>query len=121
MTNLTSIHQRQPILTAGAPLESAQAAMILVHGRGASAEDILGLANEITSSGYELPLDASKFAFLAPQAAGNQWYPNRFMEPIASNEPYLSSALALLGDLVARVTTAGIPAEKIALLGFSQG
>ena len=84
-------HQGQPVLTAGAPLESARAAMIMVHGRGASAEDILTLAEEF---------HAPDFAYLAPQAAGNTWYPYSFLSPIESNEPGISSGLVLLADLL---------------------
>jgi predicted esterase len=106
------IHQSQPILTAGEPLERARAAMLLLHGRGASAGDILTLATQ---------LDAPGFAYLAPPARGGVWYPNRFSAPIASNEPWLSSALAAVGDAVAQINAAGIPAERLILLGFSQG
>lgn len=105
-------HQGQPVLVAGAPLEQAQAAMILVHGRGASARDILSLAGEFGVRGV---------AFLAPQAAGNTWYPNRFIAPVASNEPYLSSALQLVAEGAARVAQAGLAPERLMLLGFSQG
>jgi predicted esterase len=105
-------HQGQPVLTAGAPLESARAAMIMVHGRGASAEDILMVAGEF---------HAPDFAYLAPQAAGNTWYPYSFLYPIESNEPGISSGLALLADLLERVQAANIPLERTILLGFSQG
>ena len=105
-------HQGQPVLTAGLPLGQAQAAMVMAHGRGASAEDILMLAAE---------LNQPDFAYLAPQAAANAWYPNRFTEPIASNEPWLSSALSVFGHMLARVAGAGIPTEQTILLGFSQG
>ncbi len=105
-------HAGQAVLTAGQPLDKARAAMILVHGRGASAEDILSLAREIHHPDY---------AFLAPQAAGHTWYPLGFMSPIEQNEPYLSSALQLLGTIVEQVAAAGIPREKLILLGFSQG
>lgn len=109
---MTNLHQGQPVLTTGAPLDKAKAAMILVHGRGADARSILGLAGEF---------DQPDFAYLAPQATGNVWYPNRFLAPIESNEPYLSSALQAVGDVVAHVVQAGIAADKIILLGFSQG
>ncbi len=105
-------HQGQSVFTTGALLAEAQAAMVMLHGRGASAQDILSLGNELEQSG---------FAFLAPQAAGNTWYPNRFAAPVAQNEPWLSSALAVIGDLVAYVVNAGIPSERVMLLGFSQG
>jgi predicted esterase len=86
--------------------------MIMVHGRGASAQDILELAPA---------LQAPTMAFLAPQAAGHAWYPQSFLSPIESNEPGLSSALALLADIERRVSEAGIPPEALFLLGFSQG
>ena len=105
-------HRNAVVLTAGVPLEAADAAMILVHGRGASADDILTLAPEIDRPG---------FAYLAPQAAGNTWYPYSFLVPIAQNEPYLSSALAHLGAVLAHVEAAGLPPERVMLLGFSQG
>lgn len=108
----TDSHQGQPVLQAGLSLEQAHKAMIMIHGRGASAQDILTLVPE---------LNQPDFAYLAPQAANYTWYPNRFMEPIASNEPWLSSALALVGSLIDRVSMAGIPLERTMLLGFSQG
>jgi predicted esterase len=105
-------HQGQPVKATGQPLDAAKAAMIMVHGRGATAESILSLAAE---------LDRPEFAYLAPQAAGQTWYPNSFLAPIAGNEPYLSSALAALAELLAEVEAAGIPPERTMLLGFSQG
>src|SRR6185436_4576961 len=106
------IHQNQPALQAGATWAQAKAAMILLHGRGASAEDILSLASEFT---------APDVAFIAPQAAGNTWYPNRFIEPVASNEPHLSSALETINSLVLKLNDTGMSSERIFLLGFSQG
>jgi len=105
-------HQGQPLARAGRPVKEAAAAMVMVHGRGATAESILELRHE---------LDGPGFAYLAPQAAGHQWYPNSFLAPIASNEPGLSSGLAVLGDLLAHVESAGVPPERTVLLGFSQG
>jgi phospholipase/carboxylesterase len=104
-------HDGQPVLLAGDPLEGASAAMILVHGRGASAHDVMTIAAEVAQPG---------FAFLAPEAAGGAWYPNRFMEPLASNEPWLSSALETVGRVLA-LTEERLPAESVILLGFSQG
>ena len=86
--------------------------MILVHGRGATAEDILTLVPE---------LDRPDLAYLAPQAAGSSWYPYGFMAPLEQNEPGLSSALAVLGELLAALASAGIGPERTMLLGFSQG
>jgi phospholipase/carboxylesterase len=109
---MTDIHQGQLVRTAGDALNEAKAAMVMVHGRGATAESILSLVPEIHQPG---------FAYLAPQAAGNTWYPNRFLEPIASNEPYLSSALAAVAAVMTSIQQSGIPSERIVLLGFSQG
>jgi phospholipase/carboxylesterase len=104
-------HQGQRILEAGEPLATARAAMILAHGRGASAEDIMTVGAELTHAG---------FAYLAPQAAGSAWYPHPFTAPLESNEPYLSSALEVLSTLLAFIEKT-IPADRVILLGFSQG
>jgi predicted esterase len=104
-------HQGQAILQAGEPLAKAAAAMILVHGRGASAADIMTLGAELMRPG---------FAYLAPQAAGGAWYPNPFTAPIDANEPYLGSALEAVGSVLASIEKT-IPANRIILLGFSQG
>jgi phospholipase/carboxylesterase len=100
-----------PVLETGEPLAKARAAMVLVHGRGATAEDIMTLAADLMHPG---------FAFLAPQAAGSAWYPNPFTAPLAANEPYLSSAIGVLENLLGKIE-ATIPAQRIILLGFSQG
>ena len=105
-------HRGQPVLLAGESLSRARAAMLMIHGRGARAEDILSLADQFAQPG---------FAYLAPQAAGSTWYPNRFLVPLAENEPWLSSALEFVGDVVGQIIAAGIPAERTILLGFSQG
>lgn len=105
-------HRDQPVVAAGRPLEEAGAVLILVHGRGGSAEGMLQLARA---------LNRDDVAYLAPQAAGNTWYPFSFLEPLERNEPYLSSALGKLASVVEGVLDAGIPAEKVLLLGFSQG
>ena len=108
---MAGLHEGQPVLRAGEPLERARAAMILVHGRGASAADIMTIAAEVMFPGV---------AYLAPQAAGSAWYPYPFTAPLEANEPYLSSALQVLSSLVAEVE-ATIPADRLVLLGFSQG
>lgn len=108
----TRIHEDQPVLMAGTPLEQATGAVILAHGRGASAEDILSLAAYLPQEGL---------TYLAPQAANYTWYPYSFLNPMAQNEPYLSSALRRIAALVAEVSAAGIPVERIVLGGFSQG
>jgi phospholipase/carboxylesterase/glyoxalase family protein len=109
---MVSPHRGQPVKVTGQSLDRARAAMLMVHGRGARAEDILTLAAE-----FRQP----EFAYLAPQAANNTWYPNRFLAPIEENEPWLSSALQLVGDVLKQITSAGISYERTILLGFSQG
>jgi phospholipase/carboxylesterase len=115
MHQAASLHQGQPLRTAGAPLSGparAAAAMVMLHGRGAGAENILTLAAE---------LDRPELAYLAPQAAGSSWYPHSFLAPLEQNEPWLSSALARVAEVVGDLAAAGIPAERTILLGFSQG
>ena len=104
-------HQLQ-VYTAGKPLGEAAAAMILLHGRGATAHSILELASVLTHD---------DLAYLAPQAAGNSWYPFSFLAPLERNEPALSLGLQSVADVLANVEAAGIPAEKIIIGGFSQG
>src|SRR5438128_11324610 len=101
----------QRVLQAGDPLAAARAAMILLHGRGATAEDIMTIVPEVQQPGW---------AYFAPQAAGNAWYPNPFTAPLDTNEPYLTTALEMVSRLVERVETK-VPAQRIILLGFSQG
>lgn len=105
-------HQAQPVSTTGQPLHQASAAMILVHGRGAAAADILELADY---------LPHPEMVYLAPQAQGNTWYPYSFLYPMEQNEPGLSSGLQRLAELVTEVEAAGIPTNRIILAGFSQG
>lgn len=105
-------HQGQPVSTAGRPLSQARAAMILIHGRGATAQGILELARA---------LPHPDMAYLAPQAHGQSWYPYSFLAPLAQNEPGLTSALEVISDLAAQIEEAGIPSERIILAGFSQG
>jgi hypothetical protein len=83
--------------------------MLMLHGRGATAEDILTLSDQLAQTG---------FAYFAPQAAENTWYPNRFLVPLADNEPWLSSALALVEEVLAEINNAGIPTERVMLFGF---
>ena len=90
----------------------AAGAVVMIHGRGATAEDILALAAD---------LEHLEFAYLAPVASEQTWYPHRFLEPLARNEPHLSSALAVVGRLVAEAAAAGVTADRVVLLGFSQG
>ena len=105
-------HANQPVYSAGVKLDEASAAMILLHGRGATAEDILSLSAH---------LDYPGLAFLAPQAEDYTWYPNRFIFPVEQNEPHLSAALTKIGEIIKQVEAHGIPTEKIFIGGFSQG
>lgn len=111
-THTTDPHNGQPVLTGGPSPRDARLAMILGHGRGASAEDILSLAAE---------LKLKDVAYLAPQAAGYTWYPNSFLSPIPSNEPGITSGLGVIARLIDLLGQQGIGPERIALLGFSQG
>lgn len=103
---------RKNIISGGAPIKEATKALIMLHGRGASAEDILSLAAH---------LDVKGFLLQAPQATNNTWYPYSFLAPPAQNEPWLSSALALLKELVGDITSQGITPGNIYFAGFSQG
>ena len=105
-------HAGQPVETVGCALGEGSAAMILAHGRGAGPRNILELAEA---------LPHADFTYLAPAAAGSTWYPNSFMADTASNEPGVSSGLAVLDALVERVVGAGIDRERLVLAGFSQG
>jgi len=105
-------HKNDLVRRLGPPIEDATGVVILLHGRGGSAEDILSLAGLIK---------LSQLTYLAPQAAENSWYPNSFLAPIASNEPWLSSALRKVESIVEMVEHSGISASRIAIGGFSQG
>jgi predicted esterase len=105
-------HQGQPLFEEGAPLGSGPAVVIMVHGRNAGPANILELARR---------WDRPALTYLAPAAANRTWYPNSFMADVASNEPGVSSGLAVLASVVERVTAAGIPKSRIVLCGFSQG
>ena len=105
------MHQHK-IITAGKKLTEAKKALIMVHGRGGSAEDILSLAAH---------LNVKDFALLAPQATNNSWYPASFLSPPAVNEPWLSSAIKVLADTVSEIESGGIAKENIYFTGFSQG
>ena len=107
MTRLAS-----EVVRAGAPIGAARAAMVLVHGRGATAEGMLALSDAIAMPDV---------AFIAPQARSGSWYPHSFMAPISRNEPHLSDALQTLSSAVEGLNEQGMPSERIVLLGFSQG
>lgn len=109
---MTGPHQGQSLETTGSPLQSATAATILLHGRGATAEGILRMADSFPGEGV---------TYLAPQAARNTWYPNPFTAPVETNEPGRSSGLQAVADALEKAIDAAIPRERIALVGFSQG
>ena len=113
MTETRRLHHGQPVRTSGVPLEEAKATMVLLHGRGASAQSILTLTEELG--------DPPGFAYAAPQAAGHTWYPHSFLAPLEENEPWLSSALEAVGGVVSSLEDQGLDAAQIILLGFSQG
>jgi phospholipase/carboxylesterase len=100
------------VLTKGAALKDAKKALIMIHGRGAGAEDIISLVSYLNVDGY---------AILAPRATGNSWYPYSFLAPEKANEPWLGSAIQVIGDVVEDIVAAGIAERNIYLLGFSQG
>ena len=111
-TDIDGPHQGQSLLTAGTDPEEASAAMVLVHGRGASARSILQMGGELHREGL---------ALYAPQAAGNTWYPNSFLAPVEQNEPGRTSGLRAVADAIEAASDAAIPTENVILLGFSQG
>lgn len=105
-------HSGQPVETWGAAIGATQAVMILLHGRGGSAADMLDLAPMIGSA---------RVTVVAPEAHGQTWYPRRFTDPVWLNEPYLGSALSVVDSLIGTAVAQGVPGEYIALVGFSQG
>jgi phospholipase/carboxylesterase len=105
-------HQGRELVTGGTPLAEATAALVLLHGRGSTAESILETAEPFRRDGL---------ALLAPRAADNSWYPESFLEPVERNEPGRSSSLRAVADAVGTAAEAGVPAERVLLFGFSQG
>lgn len=112
MSERVDPHAGAGVLVAGVPLARARAVVFLLHGRGGRAERTLELARS---------LPQEDICYLAPAAAGNSWYPGRFLAPVEENEPALSSALQVLTREIARVEVAGVPRERVVLGGFSQG
>jgi predicted esterase len=105
-------HSGAPVLAAGAEVSVAKAAMIMVHGRGADAADILSLSQVF---------DRRDIAYFAPEASGHVWYPRPFTAPVEQNEPHLTSSLKSIASLVAKLAREGLTPDKVVLLGFSQG
>ena len=109
---LEAVISRHDLSHAGAPPSRAKGVVLLIHGRGASAESMLPLADVLA-----MP----DLCYLAPQAEGHTWYPQSFMAPTAANEPYLSQALGRIAAIIADILGADIDAAKLAIIGFSQG
>jgi len=116
-------HRDQPVLLGGAPLAEAAGALVLLHGRGGSAQDMLALARELDvgSPSPEGRGGQGVRTWFVPEAAGRQWYPFSLLEKVERNRPHLNSALALVKRVMERIEAAQIPAERVVLLGFSQG
>jgi predicted esterase len=107
-----NIHQGQPVIKMGAKIDDAKLIVILLHGRGATAESLLPVAEALHMDGT---------SFLVPQAGLNRWYPNTAFGPLESNEPDLSSALGIVDSLVKDAREKGFSDQQIAFGGFSQG
>ena len=112
MTDESDPHGDQPVERIGAAPAEANAAVVLVHGRGARARGMLDFAEEIYRDDVH---------YVAPQATRGTWYPQSFMAPVESNEPHLTSALGRLTTVLDDLLDAGVPTERVVLLGFSQG
>lgn len=111
----TDPHAAGSLLRRGPAPGEAPVGLVLIHGRGDSAAGILSLVDPLEQEG------AGSFSTLAPEAVGNVWYPQRFMEPVAYNQPWLDSALASVARAVGVFEEAGLPRERIVVAGFSQG
>jgi phospholipase/carboxylesterase len=109
---LSGHHDKLPSLSAGPESESASAIIIMLHGRGASAEDMIGLYRE---------LNVPEIGAVVPQATGYTWYPQSFLAPLAANQPFLDDALSRIENEVEKLLQLGVPVRQIVLLGFSQG
>jgi len=105
-------HQDQPIRQSGPALDDADAVIVYVHGRGDTPDGILRLHRFIGQPDV---------AAIAPAAAGRAWYPNSFLEPVETNEPGRESGLQAIADAISMAADAGIPPERVLLVGFSQG
>ena len=112
MADPNTLHDATRLRVVGPPLGNARAVTILLHGRGGSADDIASLASV---------LGIERLTFLVPEATGHTWYPQRFLAPLAANEPWLGSALGVVAALVGQAAAAGVPADRLAIAGFSQG
>jgi len=109
---LETVIERHALTRAGAPPARAKGIVLLIHGRGATAESMLPIADVVAQP---------ELCYLAPQAEGYTWYPQSFMAPTAANEPWLTRALDRVAAIIADILAAGIAPEKLAIIGFSQG
>lgn len=100
------------VAASGAPRRHARAAAILLHGRGSNGDDMMGLAQEFGQR---------DILYRAPEAPRGSWYPYSFLAPLDQNEPHLGDALAMVSAALAQLAADGFPAERVALIGFSQG
>jgi predicted esterase len=105
-------HAGQPVLRAGAQVGDAKSAVIAIHGRGGGAADILTVAKAI---------DLPKVSWLAPEASSHTWYPYSFLMPVEQNQPFLDSAISVVGGLLQHLEDSGVPPENVVFMGFSQG
>lgn len=105
-------HGGQPVLHEGTPVDDAEAAVVLLHGRGATADSILG---------FREAFGGENVAYLAPEARGREWFPWSFTAPVKDNQPKMGSALRLVNDLYEYLREAGVPSERLGFVGFSQG
>jgi predicted esterase len=112
VTSTIPPHGGQPVEAVGRPLGKGRVVMIMVHGRGAGPQNILDLVPAFPSLAV---------SYIAPAAAGNTWYPLSFLSPIEQNEPGITSGISVIHGLIDEAIAAGIPTERIVLLGFSQG
>lgn len=112
MMKLEDVIRNHRLAHSGAAPGGAKAAVLLIHGRGATAESMLPLGDMVGIDGL---------CYVAPQAEGYTWYPQSFMAPTEENEPYLSTALAHVASIIADIIGAGVAAERLAIIGFSQG
>lgn len=103
---------KKNLISIGKTLDENSRVLLMIHGRGGSAEDIMSLASH---------LNVKDFHVMAPQATNNSWYPYSFMAPVSANEPWLSSTMELLKETVADLETKAVKKENLYLLGFSQG
>jgi len=110
--SIADVIRNHRLATAEVAPEDASAVVLLIHGRGATAESMLPLGDMMGIEGL---------CYVAPQAEGYTWYPQSFMAPTEANEPYLSAALARMAAIIADIISAGIAPEKLAIIGFSQG